>query len=239
MPERYEEHIEVTEVEVQPENLNYGPSVVIAALDQIATQVNDARAVPLSPNVIVNRAGLLDLVAQARESLPEDLVAADAVVADADAVLARADAAAEVTIAEANAKARALLAESRDKADTMLSEAAEESDRRVGRAQEESAQIRSRTEADVQSMLAKARAEADAMVSEQSVLREAQEQAAQLLHQARTEASELALGADDYAGTTLSQVAQVLSDLQRTTEAGRRAIAERTGLNPTETKIQQ
>ncbi len=238
MPERYEEHVEVTEAEVTVEDVNYGPSIVIAALNQIEHQVQEARAVPLSPNVIVNRAGLLDLVGQARESLPEDLVAADAVVADADAVLERADTAAEITTAEANAKARAMLAESRDKADTILREAAEESDRRVARAQEEAAQTRARTEAEMKTLLDNAAAHAAELVAKETVLRTAQAQAAELLHQARTETEELRLGANDYAATTLSQVAQVLGDLQRRTEAGRRTIAERSGFDPSEVNVQ-
>ena len=73
----------------------YGPSTVIAALDQIEDLVESSRTVPLSASIMVNKAEILDLLDQAREALPEDLVAADAVVADADAVLGRADSAAE------------------------------------------------------------------------------------------------------------------------------------------------
>jgi len=59
----------------------YGPSTVIAALDQIEDLVESSRAVPLSASIMVNKAEILDLLDQAREALPEDLVAADAVVA--------------------------------------------------------------------------------------------------------------------------------------------------------------
>ena len=71
----------------------YGPSTVIAALDQIEDLVESSRTVPLSASIMINKAELLDLLDQAREALPEDLVAADAVVADADADLGRADSA--------------------------------------------------------------------------------------------------------------------------------------------------
>ena len=73
----------------------YGPSTVIAALDQIEDLVESSRAFPLSASIMINKAEILDLLDQAREALPEDLVAADAVVADADAVLGRADSAAD------------------------------------------------------------------------------------------------------------------------------------------------
>ena len=59
----------------------YGPSTVIAALDQIEDLVESSRSVPLSACIMINKAEILDLLDQAREALPEDLVAADAVVA--------------------------------------------------------------------------------------------------------------------------------------------------------------
>ncbi len=98
------------------ENTVYGPSTVIAALDHLEALVEQARAVPLSASIMLNRAEILDLLDQAREALPEDLVAADAVVADADAVLGRADSAAESTIAEANARAQSTLVDAQAQA---------------------------------------------------------------------------------------------------------------------------
>ena len=65
---------------------------------------------------MVNKAEILDLLDQAREALPEDLVAADAVVADADAVLGRADSAAETRIAEANSRASSTLDQANERA---------------------------------------------------------------------------------------------------------------------------
>lgn len=243
MPERYyEESAGDPAPEASSESHSgapvYGPSVVIAALDEIAVLVEEARAVPLSPNVIVNRAGILDLVAQAREALPDDLVAADAVVADADAVLDRADAAAEVTVAEANAKSRSLLEEARAKADAMIREASEEADRKVTRASEEAAEIRERTQKDAEQILESAKKEAALAVSQQVVLRTAQDDARNLIYQAQTQASDLRLGADDYAASALSQVTQVLTDLLRRTEAGRRTIAERSGFDHTDVNLQ-
>ncbi len=53
----------------------YGPSTVIAALDQIEDLVESSRTVPLSASIMINKAEILDLLDQAREALPEDLVA--------------------------------------------------------------------------------------------------------------------------------------------------------------------
>ncbi|MFT0762408.1 ATP synthase F0 subunit B [Scrofimicrobium sp. R131] len=242
MPERYvepsDDQPQTSSIDLSAQDAVYGPSVLIAALDQIEVMVDEARAVPLSPNVIVNKAGIVDLLSQAREALPEDLIAADAVVADADAVLDRADATAEVTIAEANAKAKSIVEEARERADLMLREATEESDRKVARAQEEANQIRQRTQDDVERMVADARAQAEQMVARETVLVQAEDKARQLLHEARTQAGDLRLGADDYAATTLSQVSQVLADLARRTEAGRRTIAERSGFDRPDVDLQ-
>lgn len=238
MPERiYDEPAEAAQPAAE-EGAVYGPSVVIAALEEIGALVEEARAVPLSPNVIVNKAGIVDLVSQARQALPEDLVAADAVVADADAVLDRADAAAEITVAEASAKARSLLDEARGKADAMLREATDEADRKVTRASEEAVDIRERTQKEADHILETARAQAAQMVSQETVLRTAEDEAKELLYRAQTQASDLRLGADDYAATALSQVSQVLSDLVRRTEAGRRTIAERSGFDHTDVNLQ-
>ncbi len=235
MPERFdpepvEEAVE-TSIDISAQDAVYGPSVLIAALEQIELMVDEARAVPLSPNVIVNKAGIIDLLGQAREALPEDLVAADAVVADADAVLDRADQTAAITIQEATAKAKSIVDEARERADTMLRQATEESDRKVARSQEEAAEIRERTQEGIERQILEAQTKAAQLVANETVLKTAQEEARQLLHQARVEAGDLRLGADDYAATTLAQVNQLLADLSRKTEAGRRTIAERSGFD--------
>ena len=242
MPERFdseptEETVEAS-IDISAQDAVYGPSVLIAALEQVEVMVEEARTVPLSPNVIVNKAGIIDLLNQAREALPEDLVAADAVVADADAVLDRADQTAAITVQEATAKAKSIVDEARDRADTMLRQATEESDRKVARSQEEAAEIRQRTQTDMERQILDAQAQAARLVSEEAVLKTAQDEARKLLHQARVEAGDLRLGADDYAATTLAQVNQLLTDLSRRTEAGRRTIAERTGFDHPDVDIQ-
>ena len=122
----------------------YGPSTVIAALDQIEDLVESSRAVPLSASIMVNKAEILDLLDQAREALPEDLVAADAVVADADAVLGRADSAAETRIAEANSRASSTLDQANERAAQIRADAEEEAERTRSRANEEATALGAR-----------------------------------------------------------------------------------------------
>ena len=183
----------------------YGPSTVIAALDRIEDLLEAARAVPLS--VMVNRAELLDLLDQAREALPDDLKAADAVVADADAVLVRADSAAETTIAEANARARSTIDEAREKADQLVAEAEEQAQRTREKAEEEAARVRAQAQSDAENTLADANAQAERLISSENIKQMAEERAREIVSQARAQEKQMRTGADEYASASLSELA--------------------------------
>ncbi len=237
MPQRYEEYREELEVSTPAPHDEfavsdaagdiYGPSTVIAALDQIELLVEGARAVPLSANIVLNKAEILDLVGQAREALPEDLVAADAVVADADAVLNRADNVAEAAVAEATAKSRTLLDEARDKADTVLAETADEAARKVERANEEAQQTRTRAQQEAEAILDDARAQVERMVSTDHITEMAQQHGIDIVQKAKREAAALRKGAQDYVSNSLGQTATLLEELLRRTEGGIKALADR------------
>lgn len=209
------------------EGESYGPSTVIAALDQIQVLVESARAVPLSANIVLNKAEILDLVSQSRDALPDDLVAADAVVADADAVLGRADDVAEAAVAEASLRARTLLDDARAKADAVLAEAVDEAERKVSRANEDAATVKARAAAEAEAMLADANAQVDRLVAADNITEIAQQRARDLVMQAKREASGLRQGAESYVANSLEQTSNLLSDLLRRTEAGIRALSDR------------
>lgn len=215
----------------------YGPSTVIAALDQIEDLVESSRAVPLSASIMVNKAEILDLLDQAREALPEDLVAADAVVADADAVLVRADSAAEQAIAEANTRASSTLEAANTKADQIVSAAREEAERTTSRADAEAEATLAQARADAEAALADAQAQADRLVSTENIVRMAEDRAREIVADARREEANLREGADDYVAQSLGELAGLISDLQRRTDAGRRTIAERRGVDVTDVEL--
>lgn len=215
----------------------YGPSTVIAALDQIEDLVETARSIPLSASIMVNKAEILDLLDQAREALPEDLVAADAVVADADAVLVRADSAAEQAIAEANTRASSTLEAANTKADQIVSAAREEAERTTSRADAEAEATLAQARADAEAALADAQAQADRLVSTENIVRMAEDRAREIVADARREEANLREGADDYVAQSLGELAGLISDLQRRTDAGRRTIAERRGVDVTDVEL--
>lgn len=84
---------------------------LLAILDDITRQVQHARAVPMSASAMVNRAELLDLVAAAREAVPDQVAAADRIVAEAEGVRSHAVHEGEEIVAQAHAKAADLVAE--------------------------------------------------------------------------------------------------------------------------------
>lgn len=215
----------------------YGPSTVIAALDQIEDLVESARSIPLSASIMVNKAEILDLLDQAREALPEDLVAADAVVADADAVLVRADSAAEQAIAEANTRASSTLEAAKTKADQIVSAAREEAERTTSRADAEAEATLAQARADAEAALADAQAQADRLVSTENIVRMAEDRAREIVADARREEANLREGADDYVAQSLGELAGLISGLQRRTDAGRRTIAERRGVDVTDVEL--
>lgn len=242
MPERFEEESFSVEESTGTADQyvavpSYGPSTVIAALDQIDILVENARSVPLSANIVLNKAEILDLVSQARDALPEDLVAADAVVADADAVLDRADNAAEAAIDEANAKARALLEDARERADSVLTEARDESERAVERAKEEAAHTTARAKKEAEDLLAEATAQAEQMIAADAITQAAQTRARDLVMQSRNEADKLRAGADQYVAQTLGKASDTLEDLLRRTEAGLRTVSDRQAAAETDIDI--
>ena len=199
----------------------YGPSTVIAALDQIEDLVESSRSVPLSASIMVNKAEILDLLDQAREALPEDLVAADAVVADADAVLGRAD-----SLDQANERAAQIRADAEEEAERMRS-----------RANDEATALVSQARADAEATIADANAQAARIVSTENIVRMAEDRAREIVADAKRSATSLREGADDYVASSLDELARLIADVSRRTDAGRRAIAERRGVDVTDVDL--
>jgi hypothetical protein len=124
------------------------PEGLTGVLDAIESAVGAARAMPMSSSVLVNRAELLDLVAQARDVLPTQLSQADEVLADADAArsAAQADADAlldaarteaarlvegEAIVVAAHERAAQVVAEAQETADGLRRDADDYCDRRL------------------------------------------------------------------------------------------------------------
>ncbi len=205
----------------------YGPSTVIAALDQIEDLVEIARALPMSASVLVNKAEVLDLLEQARQALPDDLVAADAVVADADAVMGRADSAAESTINEANARADGIVEDARKKADDLAQRSREDAEAVRERATAEAERLVTNAKEQAQQIVEQARAEAEGLIAQENISVQARERAEEIVSSAHQKAMELAEDADQYCADSLETLAIAIDRIAHQTHAGQDAIESR------------
>lgn len=86
---------------------------LLSILDELGDLVARARPMPMSASVLVNKAEALELLDAARTVVPQEIHAADDIVAGADAVLERARARAAEIVADAERKAEELVAAER------------------------------------------------------------------------------------------------------------------------------
>ena len=84
---------------------------LISILDELADIVTHARAMPMSASVMVNRAEMLDLLDAARAVVPDEIRAADDIVAGAEATEEQARGRAADVVAQAEARAQELVSE--------------------------------------------------------------------------------------------------------------------------------
>jgi len=113
---------------------------IAGRLEQLEELVREAKSMPLSSSVLVNREELLEMIAEMREMLPEEIKRARWIVRDRDELLAKARAEGdriveqaheeqlrmarkEEIVARATSEADRLVAEAEDRAGAMRSEA--------------------------------------------------------------------------------------------------------------------
>lgn len=178
-------------------------------VDELTTVIENARSVPMSSSCMVPRDHLLDLLDDLRESLPEDVQAAGAIVEQRTEILQQAQAEAERLTGRTRGESEQLLASSRRQRDELLGTARRQRDDLLAAAQ-----------ADAEAILAEAEAEAARLVAEavahrEAVLADAQAQHAELLRSAQAEQERLITETEVYRGA-----------VSRADELGARAHAE-------------
>jgi YesN/AraC family two-component response regulator len=113
------------------------PGAIADLLEDLLSEIQSARAVPLSNNVMINQEEILDRLHQAIEDLPEELRAARWMVREREAYISR-----------TNEKARDLLVKARVESERLVSEnyvvqeAVEEANALVRNAESEGRRIR-------------------------------------------------------------------------------------------------
>jgi hypothetical protein len=106
---------------------------ILAHLQQIEDIVQDAKSVPLSASVLVNREEILEILEAARNELPEEIKQARWIVRDREELLAKARRDAEAVIEKAHAERQWIVSETevarsaRDEAERVMAAAEERS----------------------------------------------------------------------------------------------------------------
>jgi len=134
LPPMYED---LGEVETTSEQPTASVGELQELLDELLVAVEEAKAVPLSSNVMVDREQMLAMLRNLRDRLPEELKAARWMIREREAFVGRTNERARGLMERARAKADELVSESH-----IMAEAVEEANILVRRAEGEARRIR-------------------------------------------------------------------------------------------------
>ena len=122
---------------------------IAARIHQLEELIREAKSMPLSASVLVNKDEVLELVDGMRNTLPEEIKQARWVVKDREELLAKARRDAEVIVDDARKEQARLVSD-----DEVVAESAREPERILAEAREQARQIKLEAEDYVDAMLA-------------------------------------------------------------------------------------
>jgi cell division septum initiation protein DivIVA len=163
-------------------------------VDELTTVIESARSVPMSGSCMVPRDHLLDLLDDLRESLPEDVRAAGAIVEQRTEILQ-----------QAQAEAERLTGRTRGESEQLLSSARRQREELLGTARRQRDEMLAGAQAQAEELIAEAEAEAERLIAEgmqhrESLLSDAREQQARMLAEAEAEHERLITETEVYRG---------------------------------------
>jgi cell division septum initiation protein DivIVA len=178
-------------------------------VDELTTVIENARSVPMSGSCMVPRDHLLDLLDDLRESLPEDVQAAGAIVEQRTEILQQAQAEAERLTGRTRGESEQLLSSARRQRDELLATARRQRDELLTQAQ-----------ADAEDIVVEAESEAERLVAEAVAHREA------LLADARAQQEELLAAAHAEHERLITETEVYRGAVSRSDELGARTAAD-------------
>jgi vacuolar-type H+-ATPase subunit H len=122
---------------------------IAARIQQLEDMIREAKSMPLSSSVLVNREELLELIGGMREALPEEIKQARWVVRDREELLLKARREAESIVGKGHQEQARLL-----EREAVVQAAQEEAERIVGDARDQARQVRLEAEDYVDAKLA-------------------------------------------------------------------------------------
>ncbi len=206
-------------------------------VDELTTVIENARSVPMSGSCMVPRDHLLDLLDDLRESLPEDVQAAGAIVEQRTEILAQAQAEAERLTGRTRGESDQLLTAARRQRDELLGTARRQRDELLAEAQVQAGELLADAEAEAERLVAEGRAHresliADALVeherliTETEVYRGAVSRADQLGAQTATDVARMRAEVDEYVDSRLADFGTTLERMLRSVEKARSTLRE-------------
>ena len=206
-------------------------------VDELTTVIENARSVPMSSSCMVPRDHLLDLLDDLRESLPEDVQAAGAIVEQRTEILQQAQAEAERLTGRTRGEADQLLASARRQREDLLGTARRQRDELLAGAQAEAEELLADAEAEAERLVAEGRAHREALiaeavaeherlVTETEVYQRAVSRADELGAQTATDVARMRAEVDQYVDSRLADFGTTLERMLHSVEKARTTLRE-------------
>jgi cell division septum initiation protein DivIVA len=212
-------------------------------VDELTTVIENARSVPMSGSCMVPRDHLLDLLDELRESLPEEVQQAGAIVEQRTEILQQAQAEAERLTGRTRSETEQVIGTARRQRDELIGTARRQRDELIAEAQEQADQLLAEAEAEAEALVAEGRRrrdqliadgearraelvaagqdEHDQLVTETEVYRGAVSRADELGAQTVAEVARMRAEVDEYVDTRLADFGNTLAHMVRSVDKAR------------------
>ena len=188
-------------------------------VDELTTVIENARSVPMSGSCMVPRDHLLDLLDDLRESLPEDVQAAGAIVEQRTEILQQAQAEAERLTGRTRGESEQLLSSARRQRDELLATARRQRDELLTQAQADAEDIVVEAESEAERLVAEAVAHREALLADARAQQEELLAAAHAEHERLITETEVYRGAvsrsDELGARTATDVARMRAEVDQ------------------------
>ena len=206
-------------------------------VDELTTVIENARSVPMSSSCMVPRDHLLDLLDDLRESLPEDVQAAGAIVEQRTEILQQAQAEAERLTGRTRGESDQLLNSARRQRDELLGTARRQRDELLAEAQVQAEELLAEAEAEADRLVAEGRAQREALIAEAiaeherlitetEVYRGAVSRSDELGAQTAADVARMRAEVDEYVDSRLADFGTTLERMLRSVEKARTTLRE-------------
>jgi cell division septum initiation protein DivIVA len=135
-------------------------------VDELTTVIENARSLPMSGSCMVPRDHLLDLLDELRESLPEEVQQAGAIVEQRTEILQQAQAEAERLTGRTRSETEQVIGSARRQRDELIGTARRQRDELITAAQEQADQLLAEAEAEAEALVAEGRRRRDQLIAD-------------------------------------------------------------------------